>query len=390
MKVLSCTAHSPTLHITDVAENFNIDQNSSQNLHDEPDHHSFPPSSESNFTINDEHIIHQRTEKILPILTVVRFPNVPCTVGSTDGTCYTGTECRQLGGVQMGLCANGFGVCCYKEITCGGSSSTNCTYLVSPNFPVTYNEARSCNMTITRMQDVCQLRLDFQAFDTFPPDKFGLCKEDQFTVKGEKKFTFLCGAAPSHWHFYLDVGGHDHSTVFTFTTSTANYNRKFKIKVSMIECSHSVPGGCGQYFTSNSGTIQSFNYGSFYLAGVNYGICFRKEKNKCKTTLRLSGPSFVRCPTDLYRLPVGDTATPSNTVINISPLGVEGLYCQLDAAPAILAPFTVIQPTLTTVSNGPLIIMHRTNLTDGFPNYHSTINCTTCAGFYQNFTHNDC
>lgn len=41
-----------------------------------------------------------------------------------------------------------------------------------------------------------------------------------------------------------------------------------------------VPGGCGQYFTSTSGTIQSFNYGGFYLAGVDYAICFRKEKVK--------------------------------------------------------------------------------------------------------------
>lgn len=39
-----------------------------------------------------------------------------------------------------------------------------------------------------------------------------------------------------------------------------------------------VPTGCGQYFEGDTGTIQSFNYGGPYIAGVNYGICTRKEK----------------------------------------------------------------------------------------------------------------
>ncbi|XP_045596046.1 uncharacterized protein [Procambarus clarkii] len=346
-------------------------------------HHQGPAG---NVSLAADPFLHPRQEKILPIFTVVRFLNGPCSVGSTSGTCYTAAECRAVRGTQLGSCARGFGVCCYKEVTCGGSTSTNCTYLVSPDYPGTYNQAATCSMTVVRMPDTCQLRLDFVEFYSFPPDQLGLCTEDQFTVPGEKKFTFLCGAAPSQWHFYLDVTGQADPTVFNFATSSANFNRKFKIKVSMIPCAQRVPCGCGQYFTGNTGVIQSFNYGGFYLAGLDYGICFRKEKNKCTTTLNLAGPSFIRCPTDLYRLPVGELGNFGN----IGLLGVEALYCQLDTNVASLISYATILPSLTTVTNGPLVIWHKTSLTDGFPNYHSTSGCTTCAGFYQTFSHNDC
>ncbi|XP_042216435.1 uncharacterized protein LOC121862326 [Homarus americanus] len=263
-------------------------------------------------------------------------------------------------------------------------SSTNYTYLVSPNYPSTYSDASTCTMSITRMVDTCQLRLDFEGFESFPPDQFGKCNEDQFTVTGERKFVYLCGTAPSNWHFYLDVKGQVNPTVFNFVTSAVSYNRRFKIKVSMIECAQRVPGGCGQYFTGNSGVIQSFNYGGFYLYGVDYGICFRKEKNKCTTTLTLGGPSFVRCPGDLYRLPVGERGNPI-----ANPLGVQALYCQLDTALALFASLATIQSPLTTVSNGPLVIWHKTT-DDSFANYYSNGNCPTCSGFYQNFNHNAC
>ncbi|XP_050735499.1 uncharacterized protein LOC127007998 [Eriocheir sinensis] len=319
------------------------------------------------------------------VLSVVRIANAGCGGGDSSGTCYTALECQQRGGTSIGSCARGFGVCCYKEITCGGSTSTNCTHLVSPNYPMKYNEARTCTMTVTRTPDICQLRLDFKTFDTFPPDQFGVCNEDQFTVEGERKFTYLCGKAPTDWHFYLDVTGQANPTVFNFDTSDANYNRRFRIKVSMIECSKKVQGGCGQYLTGNSGVVQSFNYGGFYLAGLDYGICFRKEKNKCTTTLRTAGPSFIRCPNDLYRLPVGRSAANFN-----NPLATLALYCQLDTNFAPFASLARIKSPLTTVGRGPLVIWHRTDPDDDQPNYQSTAACTACAGFFQTYTHNDC
>ncbi|KAK7082670.1 hypothetical protein SK128_004536 [Halocaridina rubra] len=249
------------------------------------------------YSIQDDHDMSnssdlERQDRF--IFTLVRFSNSQCSSSGNTGICYTSTECSNIGGTIIGSCARGFGFCCYKQITCGGSSFSNCTYLVSPNYPGTYNEARTCSMSITRTSDVCQLRLDFEEFESIAPDQFGVCNDDQFTVPGERKFTYLCGRSPQNWHF---------------------------------------PCGCGQYYTGNTGTINSFNYGNgFYLAGLDYGICFRKEKNRCTTTLTTLGPSFTACPNDLYRLPVGQ----SNGNSLLGALNTQNLYCQLNAASNII------------------------------------------------------
>lgn len=340
----------------------------------------------ANDSLAAEQDLADRDERIL--FTLVRFKNSGCTVGSNSGTCYTASECRSLGGTNIGSCARGFGVCCYKEITCGGSSSTNCTYLVSPNYPNTYNEAQTCSMTFTRNANTCQLRLDFEEFMSTQPDNFGVCQEDQFTVPGERKFAYLCGNKPSEpWHFYLDVNGKPNPTVFNFLTTATSFNRKFKIKVSMIECRQKVPCGCGQYFTGMTGTIQSFNYGSGpYLADLDYGICTRKEKNKCTTTLTTLGPSFTACPFDLYRIPVGQTG--ANNLLFPS-LNVLVLYCQFFIAnnPAVFQDVTTIPSPLTSVSNGPFMIWHMTS-NDIIPN--ALPGAPELAGFYQSFSHNPC
>ena len=74
-----------------------------------------------------------------------------------------------------------------------------------------------------------------------------------------------------------------------------------------------VPQGCGHYFTGNSGTIYSFNYpNGMYIAGVNYGICFRKERGNCGYILRDQGPSWIGC-SDLFRIPSNNYPTDSVT-----------------------------------------------------------------------------
>ncbi|KAK4321738.1 hypothetical protein Pmani_007478 [Petrolisthes manimaculis] len=281
-----------------------------------------------------------RDDKLLSIFTLVRFPNVVCSVGSTSGTCLTPHDCTRLAGTQLGSCADNFGVCCYIEVSCGGTSSTNGTHLVSPGYPATYTNALTCTITFTRTpQHTCQLRLDFLEFESFPPDQYGKCVEDQMKVDGEPKFQYLCGTSPPDWHFYLDVAGKPNPTVFTFLTTSSTFVRKFKIRISTIPCHQRIPGGCGQYFTSTTGTIQSFNYGGFYLAGVDYAICFRKEKDMCTTTLKVQGPSFVACPNDLYRLPVGQMAANSA----LSALNPLSLYCQLNTQVTVLLPLAMIQ-----------------------------------------------
>ena len=66
------------------------------------------------------------------------------------------------------------------QITCGQSSSQNCTHLVSPNYPNTYNEARTCAMTINRFSDTCQLRMDVIDFTSSQPTETGNYKFEYF------------------------------------------------------------------------------------------------------------------------------------------------------------------------------------------------------------------
>ena len=125
-----------------------------------------------------------------------RFPNGVCVSSSQgrNGTCYAAEECSNRGGTAGGNCAGGYGVCCvceYQnkvllrytlyiimveknnihhsklimqfyivELTCGQTSSENCTYFVSRG-----SEVGSCKITICPCNDnICQIRLDFATF----------------------------------------------------------------------------------------------------------------------------------------------------------------------------------------------------------------------------------
>ena len=104
---------------------------------------------------------------------MVQFPNDECTSSSsstTNGTCYTSSECGSRGGAASGSCAAGFGVCCViSSTTCDSTISTNTTYIRNPGYPSTYTAtAGTCKYTIGKVSDdICQLRLDFQTFSGF-------------------------------------------------------------------------------------------------------------------------------------------------------------------------------------------------------------------------------
>ncbi|CAL4076416.1 unnamed protein product, partial [Meganyctiphanes norvegica] len=125
--------------------------------------------------------------------------------------------------------------------------------------------------------------------------------------------------------------------------------------------------------------IQSWNYPDFYPAGVNYGICFRKEKGTCTTTLTRSGPSWVGCP-DLYRQPVGQ----SNAATIVDAVNIRNLYCQIPCGIAIFDTACTLPSPVSTINNGPLIIHHQTNI-DVVPNHTNQV-----SGFFQTFSHNSC
>jgi hypothetical protein len=51
---------------------------------------------------------------VLSLFTIVQFPNEPCqTSEGVNGTCYHHLQCRSLGGISSGSCAQGYGICCY-------------------------------------------------------------------------------------------------------------------------------------------------------------------------------------------------------------------------------------------------------------------------------------
>jgi len=101
------------------------------------------------------------------------------------------------------------------QFTCGGTTSQNETTFVNPNYPRGENGTETCQVTIEKTPNVCQLRLDFEEFTLAQPDENGLCTTDSFMVRttvGER-LPILCGDnsaqhseyCTSGWvEFYLD------------------------------------------------------------------------------------------------------------------------------------------------------------------------------------------
>ncbi|UYV68780.1 hypothetical protein LAZ67_6000831 [Cordylochernes scorpioides] len=227
------------------------------------------------------------------ILTVFRFQNAPCLGQHNDeGLCIGDTECARRGGTNIGTCARGFNMCCMFKFTCGGVTSTNQTVFVNPNYPGMENGTDTCQVTIEKLENICQLRLDFEEFSLSQPDETGLCTTDSFMVRttvGER-LPILCGENKGQ-HLYVDMGrGSGNPVVLSVVSNGDRMSRKWKIKISMIECGSldmAAPAGCLQYHRSPSELIRSFNYGPMvegrvrYLSRLRYTVCIRVEENFC-------------------------------------------------------------------------------------------------------------
>merc|ERR1719422_1445511 len=91
-----------------------------------------------------------------------------------NGTCYTADECTSRDGVASGSCAEGYGVCCIITVSCGGSTSENCTYLsqAASTTPNTDSDDlnQQCSYSICpRTSTVNRIRLDLMMFMIAPP-----------------------------------------------------------------------------------------------------------------------------------------------------------------------------------------------------------------------------
>ncbi|XP_047472564.1 uncharacterized protein LOC125027523 [Penaeus chinensis] len=244
------------------------------------------------------------------IFTVIQFANTLCGTGLNSGTCYTSTQCDKYGGTEIGTCARGYGTCCGVSLTgCGGDIRINNTWVYSLDYPNTYNDDLVCSYRVyfdDTPGKICQIRYDFAAHDLVAPNIDGVCANDRLVFREDTKSTYFCGKAPENYHWYVDTAGTVSPHTFTIITDTSNYFRRYAMKVSFIRCKERVPSRCGQYYTGLSGTINSYNYNNgYYLAGLDYGICFRKESGYCTYTLRKTSNNQYIDDSDMLRLPVG-------------------------------------------------------------------------------------
>lgn len=225
------------------------------------------------------------------LFSIVRFQNTACNVDGESGTCLAERDCSTRMGQPIGDCANGFGRCCSFKFTCGGTTNQNETIFVNPSFPRGENGTDTCQVTIEKQPNVCQLRLDFEDFTLAQPDEHGLCTTDSFMVRttvGER-LPILCGEN-SQQHIYIDMGrGSANPVVLSVVSNGDRVTRKWKIKINMIPCNNldMAPSGCLQYYRSPSAVVKSFNYGakieerSRYLSNLRYTACVRVEENFC-------------------------------------------------------------------------------------------------------------
>ncbi|KAH6924739.1 hypothetical protein HPB50_023774 [Hyalomma asiaticum] len=224
--------------------------------------------------------------------TFLRYRNQACEGKyGQNGTCVTEQECGAKQGTDIGRCAEGYGVCCRVSFTCNMVSSVNETEFVNPSYPSGEVGTGTCEVTITKTPDICQLRLDFLEFSLAPPDEQGLCNVDSFMVRSTvgENLPQLCGENNGQ-HLYVDMGRQSGNPVVLSVISRGGKRpRRWRIKISMIQCGSLdiVPPGCLQYFRSPSAIVRSFNYGPpvdskvRYLSGLRYSICLRVEENFC-------------------------------------------------------------------------------------------------------------
>ncbi|KAA0199977.1 hypothetical protein HAZT_HAZT001367, partial [Hyalella azteca] len=174
-----------------------------------------------------------------PLFSLVKIPATSCVSSTGDnGTCYTAGQCQTLKGAASGTCGGGFGVCCIFQVTCGGVASQNCTYFVNENNPQSYNGVGSCQISVEKLNsNVCQLRLDFQEFTLAGPETSNhLCTNDRFTVSGGTTTPTICGVNTGS-HMYVTLGpGTTTPPVLTVVTLGADFDRKWKIKITQIPC----------------------------------------------------------------------------------------------------------------------------------------------------------
>jgi len=265
----------------------------------------------------DDYALDKNREPKLSIFQVVKFTNSLCTGSSKNGTCFTSQECDNLGGVQDGTCADGFGVCCTVTLTTGGSTSVNNSYIEvgsSTNLNVGDNTYTICPCS----DDICRIRFNFESFDIQGPtsgfhtnqafpnsnadggnydNTVGQCMIDTFQIisPSGRSSPLICGDNDNQ-HMIMDVADQEclQISLGIGTTTSASTTRELDIRIIQYRCGDEQggPAGCLQYFENTSGKIRSFNFPdttpgttitagfAVHLANQHYQACIRRGNGK--------------------------------------------------------------------------------------------------------------
>jgi len=252
--------------------------------------------------------------KALNVFNVVKFPNDACTSTSSNynGTCYTATECKTLGGTASGTCASSFGVCCVFSLTCGQMSSQNNTYIEQATYTLG-TDADPCTYKICPSGTVSKLKLEFtsliltapagdakyDAVTAASPFYTGHCIEDSLNIAspGHASPPEICGVNTGQ-HMFIPM---DTCVTININIGTSAGTRSWQILAIQYEAGNLMApeGNCLQYHTASSGTFASFAwdfatygeaqaatttgiapYTQFHLANQHYNVCFRREQGK--------------------------------------------------------------------------------------------------------------
>merc|ERR1711874_360723 len=151
----------------------------------------------------------------LGLLSIVKFANDPCGASNgSNGTCLSSNECSAISGTASGACADGFGVCCVLSIGCGGSTTTNNTYIAQSST----TSSASCSYTVCPAStDICQIRIDFEKFvmagaSTTTGTK-GRCSDDSLAISNPSgpNPPLVCGTLTGQ-HMYFDASTSCHTS----------------------------------------------------------------------------------------------------------------------------------------------------------------------------------
>lgn len=321
-----------------------------------------------------------RNKKLLPIFSVVTFPNDGCTgtSGSTrNGTCYTSAECSDKGGATSGSCASGFGVCCIFSLSCGQSAAENNTYLV---YAASSTGSTSCGYEICPCSsNICRIRFDFTAMVLAQPilgteaataptatlknigGGLGDCVMDQFSISGVPGTPIICGTNTGY-HMIVDACSDCHTVHFNMGADSST-SRQWDIQVTQYACGDwDAPGGppgCLQWYTGLAGIISSYNFPTgatssttaTHLSSQEYQVCMRRESGYCQNcytqrftvapgSFGISVPANIAtaaesavdtlCSTDYIQIPGGYKATSAANALTtgvIAKVAEANMFC---------------------------------------------------------------